>query len=140
MRRRRMCLTCRHRFTTFERLETTLLVIKRDGRREQFDRRKVFEGVRRACHKRPVSVEQIEDLVIRVENELRGCGLCEVPAQQVGELVMGRLRAIDDIAYVRFASVYRSFADTDSLMQQVEEFREWKRRQEEELAQLKLPV
>jgi len=140
VRRRRTCLSCRRRFTTFERLETTLLVVKRDGRREQFDRRKLFEGVRRACHKRPVSVEQIEDLVSRVENDLRGQGLREVSTQQVGEMVMSRLRSIDDIAYVRFASVYRSFQDTDSLLQQVQEYREWKRREEERQAQLTLPV
>jgi transcriptional repressor NrdR len=140
VRRRRECVACRHRFTTFERLETTLLVVKRDGRREQFDRRKIFEGVRRACHKRPVSVEQIEDLVNRVEYELRGLGLREVPTQQVGELVIARLRLLDDIAYVRFASVYRRFQDMDSLMMQVEELREWKRKRQEEQAQLKLPV
>lgn len=140
MRRRRACTACHRRFTTFERLDTTLLVVKRDGRREQFDRRKVFEGVRRACHKRPVSIEQMEELVSRVEHDLRGLGMSEVTTQQVGEMVMGRLRSIDDIAYVRFASVYRSFRDTDSLMDQVEEFREWKRRQQEEQAQLILPV
>ena len=140
VRRRRECVACRRRYTTFERLETTLLVIKRDGRREQFDRRKLFEGIRRACHKRPVSVERIEDLVNRVEHELRGSGLREVESQHVGEMVMARLRALDDIAYVRFASVYRRFQDTDSLLAQVEEFRDWKRKQQEERAQLKLPV
>lgn len=140
VRRRRICTACRRRFTTFEHLETTLLVIKRDGRREQFDRRKVFEGVRRACHKRPVSVEQIEELVDRVENDLRGAGLREVTTKQVGEMVMSRLRWVDDIAYVRFASVYCSFEDTDSLLLQVEEFRQWKRRQQEAQVQLALPV
>jgi transcriptional repressor NrdR len=140
VRRRRECLSCRRRYTTFERLETTLLVIKRDGRREEFDRRKLFEGVRKACHKRPVSVEQIEDLVSRVENELRGLGLREVESQRVGEMVMDRLRILDDIAYVRFASVYHRFQDMESLMAEIEGYREWKRKRLEEEAQLKLPV
>ena len=140
VRRRRECLSCRRRYTTFERLETSLLVVKRDGRREEFDRRKLFEGIRKACHKRPVSVEQIEDLVNRVEAELRSLGLREVASQRVGEMVMDRLRLMDDIAYVRFASVYRRFQDMDSLMAEVEGFREWKRRRQEEQAQLKLPV
>ena len=140
VRRRRECLACHRRYTTFERLETALLVIKRDGRREEFDRRKLFEGIRRACHKRPFSVEQIEDLVSHVENELRGLGQPEVESQQIGEMVMSRLMLLDDIAYVRFASVYRRFQDVDSLMAEVEEFKDWKRKRLEEQAQLKLPV
>jgi transcriptional repressor NrdR len=140
VRRRRECLSCRRRYTTFERLETTLLVIKRDGRREEFDRRKLFEGVRKACHKRPISIEQIEDVVNRVENEVRGLGLREVESQRIGQMVIDRLRILDDIAYVRFASVYRRFQDMDSLMTEVEDFKEWKRKRREEQAQLKLPV
>ena len=140
VRRRRECLSCHRRYTTFERLETTLLVIKRDGRREEFDRRKLFEGIRRACHKRPIPVGQIEELVSRVENELRGLSLPEVESQRVGEMVMSRLMLLDDIAYVRFASVYRRFQDVNSLMAEVEEFKDWKRKREEEQAQLKLPV
>jgi len=140
VRRRRECLSCHRRYTTFERLETTLLVIKRDGRREEFDRRKLLEGIRRACHKRPISVGQIEELVSRVENELRGLGLPEVESQRIGEMVMSRLMLLDDIAYVRFASVYRRFQDVNSLMAEVEGFKDWKRKREEEQAQLKLPV
>ena len=140
VRRRRECLSCHRRFTTFERLETTLLVIKRDGRREEFDRRKLFEGVRKACHKRPISIQQMEDLVTRVENELRSLGQPEVPSAHVGEMVMSRLMLLDDIAYVRFASVYRRFQDVDTLMAEVEDFRDWKRKREEEQAQLALPV
>jgi transcriptional repressor NrdR len=140
VRRRRECLSCHRRFTTFERLETNLLVVKRDGRREEFDRRKLYEGIRRACHKRPISVEQIEELVSRVENELRGLGLPEVQSQRVGEMVMSRLRLLDDIAYVRYASVYRRFQDVDTLMAEVEGFKEWKRKHVEEEAQLSLPV
>jgi transcriptional repressor NrdR len=140
VRRRRQCLACHRRYTTFEHLETGLLVVKRDGRREAFDRRKLFEGIRNACHKRPISVEQIEDLVDRVEHDLRGLGLREIESRRVGDLVMDRLRLLDDIAYVRFASVYRRFQDVDSLMAEVEEVKEWKRRQQEAKAQLSLPV
>jgi transcriptional repressor NrdR len=140
VRRRRECLSCGRRFTTFERLDTTLLVVKRDGRREEFDRRKLFEGVRKACHKRPISMEQMEDLVARVESELRGLGRPEVESQRIGEMVMSRLMLLDDIAYVRFASVYRRFQDVDSMMVEVEGFRDWKRKHEEEEAQLALPV
>ncbi len=141
IRRRRECLGCHRRYTTFERLETrTLLVIKRDGRREEFDRRKLFEGIRRACHKRPISVERMEELVSRIEHDLRGMGLPEIEARRIGDMVMAHLKLLDDIAYVRYASLYRRFQDVDSLMSDMEEFREWKRRQEEEKAQLKLPV
>jgi transcriptional repressor NrdR len=140
VRRRRECLSCHRRYTTFERLETSLLVVKRDGRREEFDRRKLLEGIRKACHKRPISAEQIESLVARIESELRGQGLPEVDSQTIGEMVMARLRVMDDIAYVRFASVYRRFEDVNSLMAEVEEFKEWQRQREEEQAQLKLPV
>ena len=140
VRRRRQCLSCHRRYTTFERLESSLLVIKRDGRREEFDRRKLFEGLRKACHKRPIAVEQIDHLVARIESDVRGLGLHEVSSQRLGEMVMDRLRLVDDIAYVRYASVYRRFQDMDSLMAEVEEFKEWKRRRDEEQAQLRLPV
>jgi transcriptional repressor NrdR len=141
IRRRRQCLSCHRRFTTYERLDlSTLMVVKRDGRREEFDRRKLFEGIRKACHKRPIAVEQIEDLVSHVESELNGLGVPEVESQRIGEMVMSRLRLLDDIAYVRFASVYRRFQDVDSLMAEVEEFKEWKRRRAEDQAQLALPV
>ena len=141
VRRRRECLACRRRYTTFERLErATLLVIKRDGRREDFDRTKLFEAIRRACHKRPIAVEQIQELVSRVEHELHGLGLPEVEARRIGGMVMARLKLLDDIAYVRYAALYRRFQDVDSLMAEMEEFREWKRRQEEGKAQLRLPV
>jgi len=140
VRRRRQCLSCHRRYTTFERLESSLLVIKRDGRREEFDRRKLFEGLRKACHKRPIAVEQIDHLVARIESDVRGLGLHEVSSQRLGEMVMDRLRLLDDIAYVHFASVYRRFPDTGSLMDEVAELREWKRRREEEQDQLKLPV
>ena len=140
IRRRRECQGCHRRYTTFERLDTNLIVVKRDGRREEFDRRKLLAGISQACHKRPISVEQIQEIVGRVENELRGLGVPEVESQRIGEMVMSRLRLLDDIAYVRFASVYHRFQDMDSLMAEVEEFKEWKRQRAEEQAQLKLPV
>lgn len=141
VRRRRECLVCHRRYTTFERLESSaLLVVKRDGRREEFDRRKLFDGVRRACHKRPISVEQLDELVGRVEHELRSLGLPEVEAARIGEMVMARLKLMDDIAYVRYAAIYRRFQDMNSLMAEMEEFTEWKRRLEEEKTQLQLPV
>ncbi len=141
IKRRRQCLSCHGRYTTFERIDTsTLMVVKRDGRREEFDRRKLFEGVRKACHKRPISVEQIEDLVAWVEHEVRALGVPEVTSRRIGEMVMSRLMLLDDIAYVRFASVYRRFQDVESMMAEVEEFKEWKRKRLEEKSQLKLPV
>lgn len=141
VRRRRECLSCRHRYTTFERIESAvLMVVKRDGRREEFDRHKLFEGIRKACHKRPISVEQIGDVASSAEHEVRGLGLPEVESYVIGEIVMSRLRLLDDIAYVRFASVYRRFADVESFMSEVEDFRGWKRKRAEERAQLKLPV
>jgi transcriptional repressor NrdR len=111
-RRRRECLGCGRRFTTYERIEESLpLVVKKDGRREAFDRRKIVEGLRRACQKRPVSEERIEELVSEVERAVQERGEREVAATVVGEAVMRRLKELDPVAYVRFASVYRAFQD-----------------------------
>ena len=111
-RRRRECLGCQRRFTTYERTEESLpALVKKDGRREAFDRRKVLEGLRRACQKRPVSQERIDEMATRVERRLQETGEREVPSSSVGELVMELLRAEDAVAYVRFASVYRDFRD-----------------------------
>src|SRR5215208_3067346 len=111
-RRRRECLGCSRRFTTYERIEESLPhVVKKDGRREPFDRRKVLEGLRRACQKRPVEAERLERLASEVEREVQERGEREVPATVVGEAVMRRLQELDPVAYVRFASVYRAFAD-----------------------------
>jgi transcriptional repressor NrdR len=111
-RRRRECLGCERRFTTYERIEESLpALVKKDGRREAFDRRKVLEGLRRACQKRPVSQERIDEMATRVERRLQETGEREVPSSAVGELVMEMLRAEDPVAYVRFASVYRDFRD-----------------------------
>jgi transcriptional repressor NrdR len=115
-RRRRECEACARRFTTYERVEEVLpLVVKKDGRREMFDRQKILAGLRRACEKRAVPLERLEALVDAIERDLIDSGDKEVPAKAIGERVMAQLRLLDDIAYVRFASVYRSFRDLDEL-------------------------
>jgi transcriptional repressor NrdR len=120
-RRRRECLGCQRRFTTYERVEESLpSLVKKDGRRESFDRRKVVEGLRRACQKRPVSEERIAALAAEVERKIAETGEREVPSSAVGELVMERLRAEDPVAYVRFASVYRAFRDVGEFTAAVE--------------------
>jgi transcriptional repressor NrdR len=120
-RRRRECLGCARRFTTYERIEEVLPpVVKKDGRREPFDRRKIADGVRIACQKRPVSSEQIEALVSSVERSVMESGEREIRTTAVGEAVMERLKALDEVAYVRFASVYRAFRDVDEFMSELE--------------------
>jgi transcriptional repressor NrdR len=120
-RRRRECMGCQRRFTTYERVEESLpSLVKKDGRRESFDRRKVVEGLRRACQKRPVSEERIAELATEVERKLAELGEREVPSSAVGELVMERLRTEDPVAYVRFASVYRAFRDVGEFTAAVE--------------------
>lgn len=115
IRRRRECLSCQHRFTTYERIEAAhLLIIKKNGERELFDRSKLAGGIYRAFEKRPVSADQIEAIISTVEQELKSTGEHEIASVTIGELVMDKLRESDDIAYVRFASVYRSFADIKS--------------------------
>ncbi len=120
-RRRRECLGCGRRFTTYERIEDVLPhVVKKDGRREPFDRRKIVEGLLRACQKRPVSRERLDELVAAVERHVQELGEREVPSHVVGEAVMARLRALDAVAYVRFASVYRAFQDVGEFMHELE--------------------
>ncbi len=110
IRRRRDCLACNKRFTTYERIEGPVLqVVKKDGRREQFDRNKLVEGVRAACSKRPVNSDQIDELVYRVERELMKSSLNEVPSRMIGKSVLRRLKKIDRVAWLRFASVYLAF-------------------------------
>jgi transcriptional repressor NrdR len=122
VRRRRECLTCGKRFTTYERIETVpLYVVKKDGRREEFSRQKLLAGLLIASKKRDVGPDRLEALVDDVENRLRGEHLTEVPSQTVGEMVMERLREIDEIAYVRFASVYRSFKDVSDMRAEIED-------------------
>ena len=116
-RRRRECLSCKERFTTYERIEKTLpFLIKQDGRREEFDREKVLSGIKKACQKRPISIQQMEALVDRVEQYCQERGEKEMSAVVVGEKVVQELYQLDDIAYVRFASVYRSFKDVNEFM------------------------
>jgi transcriptional repressor NrdR len=116
-RRRRECAACARRFTTYERIEEVLpQVVKKDGRREPFDRTKIVEGVAIACQKRPVSAEQIQALVTSVERHLQELGEKEIRTTVIGEAVMRRLRELDEVAYVRFASVYRAFRDVGEFM------------------------
>lgn len=138
VRRRRECLSCGQRYTTYERVErSSPLVVKRDGRREAYDRSKLLEGLRKACAKRPVSAESIDHLVDQIEMDLFKLGRAEVPSVVIGEKVMSHLRDLDEVAYVRFASVYRQFADLDGLTEEISEFKEWKRRRAEAENQLR---
>ena len=120
IRRRRECLECAKRFTTYEIIERMpLVVIKRDGSRESFDKVKIINGVIRACEKRPVTMTQIEGLANDIELELRGRLESEVKSEVIGEMVMARLKDLDEVAYVRFASVYRSFKDINTFMEEL---------------------
>ena len=141
IRRRRECKSCQQRFTTYERVaRTSLLVVKRDGRREPFDSEKLLKGILRACAKRPIPTETLEQMVKDIERSLYELGRAEVESEIIGRMVMERLRELDDVAYVRFASVYRRFQDVDSLAEEIEEFKEWKRREAELEAQLRLEL
>jgi transcriptional repressor NrdR len=112
IRRRRECLSCGKRFTTYEYIEEVpLMVIKKDGRREPFDRKKVLSGIIKACEKRPISVDKMEEIVRQIERVIQKKSQREVAASRIGELIMEKLKILDDVAYVRFASVYRQFKD-----------------------------
>ncbi len=120
IRRRRECIDCERRFTTYERVEETLpLVIKKDGRREAFDRQKIISGIQRACEKRPVSIATIEKVVDQMEVSLHESGEKEIAASHIGESIMEALQALDEVAYVRFASVYRQFRDINEFMSEL---------------------
>ena len=120
IRRRRECLNCQMRFTTYERIEETpVMVVKKDGSRELFDRGKILAGVLRACQKRPVPYEKIDSLVREVENAVQSAGENEVPSSRIGEMIMEGLKKIDEVAYVRFASVYRRFQDINTFMDEL---------------------
>ena len=122
IRRRRECLACRKRFTTYEHVEEQrLMVIKKDGRREPFDRHKLLSGLVKACEKRPISMDQLEELVDDIEQELSQQMEREVSSRQIGERVIKRLHAMDPVAYVRFASVYREFKDAEQFMRELKE-------------------
>jgi transcriptional repressor NrdR len=133
IRRRRECEGCGRRFTTYERIELVLpMVVKKDGRRESFDRLKVLAGLRRACEKRPVSTEVLDALVDQIERALVESGDKEIDSSVIGEQVMQRLREIDQVAYVRFASVYRSFKDIHEFMTELSQLLASKNKQADE--------
>ena len=120
IRRRRQCDECGKRFTTYEKVETIpLIVIKKDKNRETYDRSKIESGVVRSCHKRPVSVDQIEACVDEIENKIFNLGVREIESGKIGEIVMDQIRDLDQVAYVRFASVYRQFKDADTFMSEL---------------------
>ena len=121
VRRRRACLKCTSRFTTYERIQSaTLFVIKKDERREDFSKEKLLAGIRKACEKRPFPAGSVEKIASDIENELYTLGKPEVPSTTIGDMVMDKLKQIDSVAYIRFASVYREFADITDLKQEVE--------------------
>ena len=123
VRRRRECLKCKHRFTTYEYVERVpLMVAKKDGRREHFDRQKLMNGLIKACEKRPVSIERIERLIDDIERKLEKKYDQEVKSKEIGELVMNSLHELDEIAYVRFASVYRQFKDVNQFVKEIKRF------------------
>lgn len=122
IRRRRECEECDFRFTTFERIEEVpLIVVKKEGIREEFSREKLLRGLIKACEKRPVALQQLEKLTMDVEDELRSRGTAEVQSQEVGELIMDQLSSIDEVAYVRFASVYRQFKDISVFLDELKD-------------------
>lgn len=125
IRRRRLCDACQKRFTTYEKVETIpLIVIKKDNNREQYDRAKIEAGVLRACHKRPISVEQINELVDEVETEIFNMEEKEISSTRIGEIVMDKIKNLDSVAYVRFASVYREFKDVNTFMSELKKMLE----------------
>ena len=120
IRRRRACLNCEKRFTTYERVENvTLVVIKKDGKREQFNRDKLKSGIIRSCEKTTVSVDDIEKIVTEIERELRGADSVEVESKKIGQLVAGKLKKLDKVAYIRFSSVFRRFVDVEDFEKEV---------------------
>src|SRR5690606_12642936 len=121
-RRRRECLRCEGRFTTYERVEEVMpVIIKKDGRRESYTRDKIIGGLRKACQKRPITTPQIEGIVNRIEKKLQSYGLKEVPSRAIGEMIMAELHLLDKVAYVRFASVYREFRDVEEFVAELKE-------------------
>ena len=120
IRRRRECLSCKRRYTTYERVEETMpVVVKKDGRREPFDRSKIIAGLKKACEKRPISTATIEAVTDRIEKRIQELGETEIDSTAVGEEVMRELSQLDQVAYVRFASVYREFKDIDQFMEEI---------------------
>ena len=127
IRRRRECLSCAKRFTTYETVESLpMVVIKKDGSRQSFDRSKVLRGIQRSCEKRPVPLAELERIADEIEQELQSALEREITTEQVGEMVMKRLKDVDEVAYVRFASVYRQFKDIDTFMKELNKLLESK--------------
>jgi transcriptional repressor NrdR len=127
IRRRRECLSCQNRFTTYETVEKLpLLVIKKDKTRQTFDKNKLLNGIIEACHKRPITLDQMEAVVNEIELELQNSLTHEVPSSKIGVLVMEKLKELDEVAYVRFASVYREFKDLDTFMRELERLKSQK--------------
>ena len=141
IRRRRECEDCQRRFTTYERVAPLrLMVVKRDERREPFDRNKIVDGVQSACAKRPIAAEDIEELVSGIERELYHRGTREVTSREIGEMVMQNLRKLDEVAYIRFATIYRRFADVEDLAGEIETLLERRERSAMLEAQMKLDL
>ena len=128
IRRRRECESCKERFTTYERIEELMpLIVKKDGRRESYDRQKMLAGLKKALQKRPVGAAAVEQAVVEIEREIQELGEQELPSSRIGEVIMRRLRELDQVAYVRFASVYRSFKDIGEFMTELEDLASDKR-------------
>jgi len=128
IRRRRECLSCKRRYTTYERVEETMpAVVKKDGRREPFDRSKIVSGLKKACEKRPISTATIETVTDRIEKRIQDMGETEIESTAVGEEVMKELSQLDQVAYVRFASVYREFKDIDQFMDEIKSLAQQRR-------------
>lgn len=131
IRRRRECLLCQRRFTTYEQVEEAMpLIVKKDERREPYQRAKLYEGIKKACEKRPVSIDAIEHFLDDLEREMLESGRREIPSTWIGEKIMDRLRGWDDVAYVRFASVYRHFTDATDFMREIRTLLESRQAQE----------
>ena len=127
IRRRRECTACQKRFTTYEIIETLpLIVVKKDGTREIFDRNKLLTGLVKACYKRPPTVDQLQALISDIESELQNSLTDEIPSVRIGEMVMDRLKTLDEVSYVRFASVYREFKDVETFMAEISDLRKGK--------------
>ena len=123
IRRRRQCDSCGKRFTTYEKVETVpLMVIKKDSKREPYDRKKLLAGIVRACYKRPISIDRMNEMVDEIETEIFNSGEKEIPTTRTGEVVMDKLKDLDAVAYVRFASVYREFKDVNTFMDELKKF------------------
>ncbi|MFC2029307.1 transcriptional regulator NrdR [Chloroflexota bacterium] len=141
IRRRRECEDCDRRFTTYERVAPLrLMVVKRDGRREPFDRDKILDGIQIACAKRPIGTGSIEELVSGIESELYHRGSREVTSREIGEMVMQNLRRLDEVAYIRFGTIYRRFADVEDLADEIEGLLERRQREAVSKAQLRLEI